>query len=401
MKVLQLIPGIQPDRGGPSRSVPALCRALASAKAEVTLFTLTRPAEAISIEPESEPYRVVFGRPLIGIQTPTRASWQQLETLVAAHDVVHINSIWNAFGSMAAHFARKHGVPYVVSPRGMLQTQSLRKSRLRKAIYRLSIEGKTINRAAGYHFFNDVEARESMEAIGTPAMPYAVIPSGVDRALRDRVHGAAIARRFPHLAGKPLVVFLGRLHPTKNLQLQVEAFRHVAAVQPDALWVFAGPDDGELAGLQASVAGTPIADRCIWTGLLDEEEALSLLSIARVFVLTSHHEAHSMAMNQALALGVPVVTTEAGAFTLGREYGALTVTASNALALSDRVLTILRDPAVAMRLRDAGWRLVDEQLDWSKVSGRFLDFYDQCLGRLASHRDAKSALKFSVRESIG
>jgi glycosyltransferase involved in cell wall biosynthesis len=121
--------------------------------------------------------------------------------------------------------------------------------------------------------------------------------------------------RFPHLRGKRVVLFLGRLHPKKGCDLLLRAFQALlserSALAPEAgepHLVMAGPDQiGWLPELQALAGSLGIAGRVTWPGMLSGELKHGALRTAAVFALPSHQENFGLAVAEALSCGLPVL----------------------------------------------------------------------------------------------
>jgi glycosyltransferase involved in cell wall biosynthesis len=171
----------------------------------------------------------------------------------------------------------------------------------------------------------------------------------------------------------------------------LEAVARLIREVPDVVWVLAGPDGGEGAHLSRRIAETGLGSHVLRTGALSRRESLEALADADVFLLTSRHEAHSVAMNEALALGVPVVLTDTVQFELVSEYGAGYVVPRTAEAVAGALAGILQQPSLAARMKDAARRLTAEHLAWPRVAAATVEAYRE-IGtlhrRLQPHADA-------------
>lgn len=157
-----------------------------------------------------------------------------------------------------------------------------------------------------------LHAQSSAEAdqlrVRFPEIPIALIPNAITplpQATPVPVPGLA---DIP--SGTPLVTFLGRLHPIKNLPLLLTAFARVAPRHPAARLVLAGPEEGHHAeDVHRLAHRLEIDSRVIRTGLLGEAEKWSLLRRSRVAVLPSQFENFGLAAAEALSVGTPVIAT--------------------------------------------------------------------------------------------
>jgi len=106
-----------------------------------------------------------------------------------------------------------------------------------------------------------------------------------------------------------LVLFVGRLHVKKGLELLLDAYARVQDAAPSRL-IVAGPDDGMLSKLQAQASALDISNDVLFPGSLERTELFEVLTDADIFVMPSQQDAEPSAVVEALILGVPVVITD-------------------------------------------------------------------------------------------
>ena len=105
---------------------------------------------------------------------------QALALNVASFDIVHLHSVFLWPTSVAARAARKAGVPYVLSPRGMLVGDLIRrKSSLAKRAWISLFERRNIEQAAAVHLTSEIEASE-LRALGFRCTRSTVVPNGIE-----------------------------------------------------------------------------------------------------------------------------------------------------------------------------------------------------------------------------
>lgn len=370
MRVIHVVPSLDVAAGGLTRSVVELCAAEASLGATVTLLTMGR-----SPYPSGRGFEIRAVSPLRGTrQAPTTAWTSLLRREVARAEIVHLHSLWNPAVALAARQCRRAAIPFVLSPHGMLQTVSMTRKPWRKRLALLVSERATLSSAAAFRFLSEVEARDSARL--TPDnVPTFIIPNGVTPALSVTAQADRFLARYPRLKGKEIVLFLGRLHWSKQLDLQFDALSLLD--RQDLYWVLVGPDEGERDRLERRVNMSPLADRVLYTGEVEHETALDALAAADVVLLTSRHEAHSMAMNEALAVGVPLVMTDTVGFTLAGDRRAARVVPGKPEALASAVAEILDESQETASMRTAARELVAEILAWPFVARATLGLYDR------------------------
>lgn len=384
--MLHVVPSLDPSTGGPARSVPGLCAALAAEGVSVSLWSFRRRGAAVTAEPQSSPVGIEYFAPFPGThEFPTATYHRRLCAALPAYDVVHLHSLWNSVSTVTAWACRRTGAPYVLCPRGMLQTVSVGRRRVSKRLYHRLIERRTISGAAALHFLSQMEAAES-ERFVPPGVRRLIIPNGVavgeGRAREGEVGG--FRRKHPSLQGRRIVLTVGRVHWSKGLWLQAEALPELVQRVPAATWVVVGPDAGERTRLGAWLGDRGLQGHVYWTGEVPHSEVIAALFDADVFVLTSLHEAQSVALSEALAAGTPIVACAAAVFTDLEKVGAAAIVPREPAALARAVTEVLEAPARAQALGDAGRRFAANVLGWPRIARDTLLAYEEVIAARAA-----------------
>ena len=200
-----------------------------------------------------------------------------------------------------------------------------------------------------------------------------VMPDRVS-ILANGVPPAPAAR--PALAhGRPRLLYLGRLCARKGLPELIAALGTPALRARDWEAVIAG--DGDPAPFRAMIGWHRLAGRVQMPGWLGRESTCLLLAQADIFVLPSHHEAMPIAVLEALAAGVAVITTPVGTipeFLLDRQ-NALLVPPGDVASLAAAIATLLDDTALRARLAAAGQAVFQDRLEISGVAAKLARLY--------------------------
>ena len=145
---------------------------------------------------------------------------------------------------------------------------------------------------------------DDMAALGLPRGRITVHRTGLDRARFHPQDRAAARAKFGFAADVPLLATVGALIPRKGQAYVIEALAHLPGAQ--LALAGTGPDE---AMLRARAAQLGVSERVHFLGAVPNAELPGLLSAANVFVLPSSSEGLANAWIEALACGVPVVTT--------------------------------------------------------------------------------------------
>ncbi|MDR3380617.1 glycosyltransferase [Cupriavidus basilensis] len=316
MNILHLLSSIDPSLGGPVECVR---------QGSAQLVAQGHRVEVLSLDPPDAPYLADFPLPL-HVLGPARGYYHYSPRLVPwlrehaqEFDAVIINGLWQYHGFGAWRALRKLQVPYYVYPHGMLDPWFKRaypRKHLKKWLYWPWAEYRVLRDARAVLFTAEEErrlasqsfwlyrARESVVSLGTQSPPPEHDADGV--ALRERFLAA-----YPELRGKRIVLFLGRVHEKKGCDLLIDAFARVAALDPQAHLVIAGPDSaGWVPRLQSQAAARGIGARVSWPGMLRAEMKWGAFYASDVFALPSHQENFGIAVAEALGCAVPALISD-------------------------------------------------------------------------------------------
>ena len=207
------------------------------------------------------------------------------------------------WGQALAISAKK---PLFYSQRGNFHPMRLGYRGLKKRIY-IELFEKPIMRGATGLIALTPDEIDSYRALGINS-PCHIIPNGIDVARFRRAPATASLSAVDIRESDQVVLFLGRLHPSKGVDVLLNAFFQVISRHPESLLVIAGPDEhGFAAQLLDKAAQQNLEHRILIPGMVTGDLKTDLLARADLFVLTSVGEGQSMAILEALASGTPVI----------------------------------------------------------------------------------------------
>lgn len=294
--------------------------------------------------------------------------------------LIHDNGIWSPYNVAAAFAARAAGTPYILSAHGMLEPWALayksRKKNLAWALYQRRIVRSSVALVA-----TSDQERDSIKNV-VPDRPVAVIPNGVTwpAQLPDRPNEQAGRKAF--------LLFMSRVHPMKNVLGLVRAWQQVCRVSSRDHWTLwiAGPDElDHTQEVRDCVHSLQLDSRVEFLGPIDEDKKGALFASADLFVLPSFSENFGMVVAEALAHGLPVVTTRATPWASlpkrGCGWWVDPTPEALAVSLSDAVdLTPAERQAMGLRGRE----YVRTAFSWDTIGLLTAQFYDWVLGLTSS-----------------
>jgi glycosyltransferase involved in cell wall biosynthesis len=165
----------------------------------------------------------------------------------------------------------------------------------------------------------------------------------------------------------------------KAPDLLVDAFAKVAQQIPDLDLVIAGPDYGMKRELNEQISRCGLTNRVHMPGAVYGRAKLALLRDAVCMCQPSRHEGFSVSMLEALACGLPVVTTRTANFPEIESEGAGVISAPDADSLATSIARLATQEALRERQSLAARALVDRCYTWQAVEARARDVYKQAI----------------------
>ncbi|HSP16225.1 MAG TPA: glycosyltransferase [Thermoanaerobaculia bacterium] len=307
MKILSANQSIGRQEGGTNERVYQMTRFLLNAGEEVTLLVINgRASRRADIEPHVErhlvrvePLNERFGIPRIG--------WRRLLPFVRNCDVIHLMNHWSVLNALLYLAARQCSRPYVVCPAGSLRIYG--RSKQLKRLYNFVIGSSIVRNAKAVIAIVPDEIPDIVSAGGSRER-IVVVPNAIDPD-DYRWRDAQGFRARHRLENVPFILFLGRLSPIKGPDLLVEAFGRAKGALDKYHLVLAGADDEHFWPTLRGIAGRHgVADRVHYIGLLGSREKSEALHEAEFLAIPSRHEAMSIVVLEAGAVGIPVLMTD-------------------------------------------------------------------------------------------
>ena len=344
--------------GGPAVSVAGLATALGKAGVRVGLWASDNSAVSACVGSDPENLD-----PLGGDATDALSAFGSV-------DVLHDNGLWLPHNHWLATLAIRRHIPRVVSTRGMLEPWAMRHKGAKKKLAWWLYQRRDLRSAQLLHTTAAQEAATVQQYdLGVPIV---TIPNGVDLPPSER-RETAQPRPWRH------VPFLGRIYPVKGLPMLVRAW---ARVRPSGWRLqIAGPDEGgHRAEVERIVAAEGVGDTVKFLGPLEGQAKKAALQEAELLVLPSHSESFGMVVAEALAYGLPVLTTTPTPWQklIERDCGWWVEPTVEGIAEGLRAAA-RQDVATLASMGARGRDWVAAEFSWKAVANQFLAAYESIL----------------------
>jgi glycosyltransferase involved in cell wall biosynthesis len=375
MRVGFLVGSVSRQAGGLFESVRGLAKAVASANEEVRVFGIRDEQSAVDLQ-EWRPLSVQTFRPRL-------RAWGYSNQLVPAMleadlDILSVHGLWKYCSVGSQRWHRQTRRPYVVHPHGMLESWAVRNAMWKKRIAALLYENQHLRQAACVRALSEAEA-QSIRSYGL-RNPICVIPNGVD--LPDLRQSNAKTQS----ANPKTLLYLGRLHPKKNISNLIRAWNETLNSQRSNgdRWVLAiaGWDQGGYeAQLRQLTTDLGLLTSVIFVGPQFGADKSECYRACDAFILPSLSEGLPMTVLEAWAHAKPVLMTSECNLPEGFEAdAALRIgNAPEEIAAGLRQLVEMSDnDRAAMGTR--GRTLVAKSFSWPRIGQQMGAVYEWLLG---------------------
>lgn len=292
MKVLTFLTSISLKTGGPSRSVPMLVKGLAENGVDITLMTVRADdMNTHALEGTTAKLHVL-----------DKFDAAEVETFIKAErfDIIQIQSMWDPRYHKVVKIAQKHNIPYIITPRGMLEPWSLSQKKWKKRLAMLLYQKADLMKASCIFTTAEMEAKH-VHDLGIH-VPCSVIPNGIE------TEGYPCRTSIDVV--KKQVLFLSRIHVKKGIELLVEAWKRLHPEYKDWKLVIVGNGEADyIASLKTLVEKAGLADSVSIKDPVFGSAKLKLYQSSFLFVLPSYSENFGMVIAEAMSCGVPALTT--------------------------------------------------------------------------------------------
>jgi glycosyltransferase involved in cell wall biosynthesis len=312
VRILHVTRSLDPAAGGPPEGIRQFVLAQNRIGQRIEIATLDPPGSPWFSRYEAPVH--ALGPALLRYgYSPRLRPW--LRANARGFDAVIVNGLWQYQGFAAWRELRGGEIPYYVFTHGMLDPWFKRRyplKHLKKWLYWPWAEYRVLRDARAVLFTCEDERRLASQSFWLYRAHERVVGYGIAPPRGEpEAERQAFLARFPELAGRRLVLYLGRVHPKKGADLLIDAFAAVASQDASLDLVMAGPGDpGWMEELRLRAEGHGLGRRVVWTGMLSGELKWGAFRCAEAFVLPSHQENFGIAVVEAMACGVPVLISK-------------------------------------------------------------------------------------------
>jgi len=372
LKILIIVPSYKPAYiyGGPIRSIANLCEALNAHGMDVTVFTTTANGKE-ELNVRRDEVMMIDGVKVIYFKRQTKGHshlsldlFKRLNRDISDFDVVHIHSWWNLVAVIAAWLVLRKGKRPIISPRGTMTSFSFtHRNKKVKSLFHWVIGRKLLSKST-LHVTSDEEERKLKQFVKTDKI--FCIPN-----LQELPE---ISLSEPRKSSGMNLLFVGRIHPVKNLEFLLEIVKTIDNI-PLSLTIIGEGDEKYVARLKEIVRGR---SNILWLGSKDGDEKFKLMAQSDLLLLPSHIENFGNVVLESLSQGTPVlISDQVGLkdYVLTHQLG--WVVPNTKSLWIDTLNNIWTNQLLNQQLRDKAVASVKRDFNSSSQVQRYIDMYQK------------------------
>jgi len=390
MKILQVIPYFPPARtfGGPPKVAYDFSLQLAKKGHEVIVFT----SDALSLTARM---KIKKAKLMNGIEVYyfrnlsmkfvqhsklflTPGMIPEMKRKVKEVDIVHLHEYRTFQNIVASYYVSKFKIPYIIQAHGSIPRIGRTK---RKIIFDYFFGYKILKNSAKALALTETEIEE-YRIMGVPSEKIEILPNGIDLSeYRELPEKNEFKEKFNIPNNAKIVLYLGRIHKSKRVDLLVRAFSFLVKKinkNTNIVLVIAGPDDGDMARIKRIIYELNIARKIIITGYLNKNDKIKALVDADVLVIPAF-KGFPLTLLEACATGTPIVVTTLGDYLSWIDNNVGYQVKPKVRDLAEAIYRIINDNEIHRLFSNKCIELVQKQFSINVVVSKLERIYDNIL----------------------
>ena len=321
------------------------------------------------------------------LDTPLAAPFK-IRKDIKDYDIVHIHEHRQTLAIIASYFARKNNIPYIVQAHGSVlpffQKEGL------KNLFDKVFGIKILHNASCVFALTEVEKEQYLK-MGVDEDKIEIVPLGINLEEYENLPAYGKFRsKFNIGENDKLILFVGRIHEIKGLDLLLDAFNDliVQSNEKNSLenidcssikLAIVGPDDGYLVKLEEKVKEYSLEENVIITGPLYKEEKQEALVDCDLFVIPSKYESFTTSGLEAMACSKPLVLTKNNHIHDWVDGNVGIACEDNKDSLREAIEKVLFDEELSQIFAENGNKLIKEKYNWDIINDQILEIYNKYL----------------------
>jgi len=387
MKILHVVPSFAPcfAHGGVVNASYQIAKKQVEDGHDVTVYTTDSCNERLRFENnynvDVDGIKVFYFKNIsnniknkLTIDTPL-SSIKHIRKTIADFDIIQIHEHRHSLAIATHRYAKKNNVPYVLQAHGSV-LPFFQKEKLKDIFDRLW--GFDILHDASRVFALTEVEKEQYIKMGVAEDMIEIVPLGINLEEYNNLpkKGSFKSKHDINVEDK-IILFLGRIHEIKGLDLLVNAFDKIQI--DNVKLAIVGGDSGFKDTLDEMINEKNLQDKVLFPGVLTGRDKIEALVDCDVFVMPSRYESFTTSGLEAMACGKPLILTRNNHIHTWVKDNSGLICDFDEEDLSNCIETLLNNEELCREFGETGRKLIEDKYDWDKVSKQIESIYKSCL----------------------
>ena len=298
-----------------------------------------------------------------------------LKKTIDKFDIIHIHEHRHSLAIATHRYAQKNNIPYVLQAHGSV-LPFFQKEKL-KEIFDKFWGFDILHDASRVFALTEVEKEQYLK-MGVREDKIEIVPLGINLDEYQTLPSKGKFKSKYNLNDTDkLILFLGRIHKIKGLDLLIKSFNRVS--NDNVKLAIVGGDYGFRENLDELIEEYGLTDKVIFPGVLTGEAKIEALVDCDMFVMPSRYESFTTSGLEAMACGKPLVLTENNHIQTWVKDNVGLVCEFNEKDLSECIKTLLKNETLCETFGKNGRELIENKYDWNKVSKQIECIYEKII----------------------
>ena len=389
MNILHVVPSFAPcfTHGGVVNASYQIAKKQVEKGHNVTVYTTDNCNERLKFENnynvDVEGIKVFYFKNLsnslknkLTIDTPITLI-NYLKKTIRNFDIIHIHEHRHSLAVATHRYAKKNNIPYILQAHGSVlpffQKEGL------KEIFDKLWGFDILHDASRVFALTEIEKEQYLK-MGVLESKIEIVPLGINLDEYDDLPlKGNFKSKYEINKNDKVILFLGRIHKIKGLDLLIESFRQIN--NENVKLVIAGGDSGFKGEIEKLIGNYDLTDKVIFPGVLTGRDKIEALTDCDVFVMPSRYESFTTSGLEAMACSKPLILTKNNHIHTWVNDNTGLVCEFDPNDLSNCLEKLLNDEDLCKKFGKTGQNLIESKYNWDKVLDQIEDIYRKCIVR--------------------
>ena len=298
-----------------------------------------------------------------------------LKKTITEFDIIHIHEHRQSLAIATHRYAKKNNVPYVLQAHGSV-LPFFQKEKL-KEIFDNMWGFDILHDASKLFALTEVEKEQYLK-MGVQEDKIEIVPLGINIDEYNHLPDKGNFKSKHNIGNdEKLILFLGRIHEIKGLDLLVKSFSRIS--EDNVKLAIVGGDYGFKEELEKLIETLDLKDKVLFPGVLTGKNKIEALVDCDIFIMPSRYESFTTSGLEAMACFKPLILTKNNHIQSWVKDNVGLVCEFDENDLSNCIETLLNDDSLCEKFGKNGRKLIEEKYDWDKVSKQIEGIYHDCI----------------------